>query len=69
MQYNKEGGRGTISRIGDTLLNSKDRLLDMTRMANESDEMTKNMNVTLLGDREKLIGIKKAVSFKEVIIF
>lgn len=33
----------------------------MTRLANESDDMTKNMNVTLLGDREKLINIKKAV--------
>lgn len=33
----------------------------MTRMANESDELTKNMNVTLLGDREKLLAVKRAV--------
>ncbi len=57
----KEDGRGAAARIGDKLMNSKDRLLDMTRMADESDELTRNMNTTLLKDRENLQASKRTV--------
>jgi len=54
VEMSKDTGRAAVSRIGDKLMNSKDRLQDMTRMANESDDLTRNMNVTLQKDKENL---------------
>jgi len=50
-----------MNRLGDTLLNTKERLKEMTGMAKESEDMTNLINTTLKSDREKMLNIQKAV--------
>jgi hypothetical protein len=61
MSKTQNNTKSTISRVGDKVLGTSQRLLDMNRLAYEADDMTRSINTTLYSDREKMIQIKATV--------
>lgn len=53
-----------MNRLGDRLLNTKERLKEMTGIAKDSEDMTNLINTTLQSDREKMLNIQRGVRKK-----